>query len=158
MSGTRERRDADRHPMTVFLYFNRLEEGPHSELEPLLRRAAEAALRSGGARDGEVSVTFVTPEQMRALNRRYLSREGSTDVIAFDLSDGESLLGDVYICPQVASTNAADRGEDERRELLRLVIHGTLHVLGHDHPEDAARESSHMFALQEELLRGLTGD
>ena len=51
--------------------------------------------------------------------------------------------------------NAAEHGEAERREILRLVIHGSLHVIGLDHPEGPERDSSSMFDAQEELLRSL---
>lgn len=144
--------------MTLLVHFNRLEETGHEALEGWFREAAEAALLSGGPRSGELSVTFVTASEMGDLNRRYLKRDGPTDVIAFDLSGDAEILGDVYICPEEATRNALERNVDQGRELARLVIHGALHVLGHDHPESAGRESSPMFELQEELLRGLASD
>lgn len=143
--------------MAPLLHFNRIEEWPGLvEREAELRRAALAALSSRGEASGEVSFTFVSAAEIRELNRRYLSRDWPTDVIAFQLGESGELLGDVYIAPEVASSNATDRGEAHARELARLVIHGALHVVGFDHPEDADRESSPMFVLQEELLRSLT--
>jgi probable rRNA maturation factor len=124
--------------------------------EALLRRAALAALESRGERSGEVSYTFVSEEEIRGLNRDYLKRDHPTDVIAFDLGDGCSLLGDVYISPEVAAANAAGHGEPAHREIVRLVVHGALHVIGLDHPAGTERESTPMFVLQEELLRSLT--
>ncbi len=139
------------------LHFNRLGEWPVTrDSEALFRRVALAALESRGDRSGEVSYTFVSAEEIRRLNRDYLERDHPTDVIAFDLGDGGSLLGDVYICPEVAAANAADRGEPAQREMVRLVVHGSLHVTGLDHPEGPERESAPMFVLQEELLRSLT--
>ena len=138
------------------LHFNRLADWPGLDArEPMLRRAALAALQSHGERTGEVSYTFVSADEMRDLNREYLEGDGATDVIAFELGDGPSLLGDVYISPEVATENAARLGESERHEILRLVVHGSLHVIGLDHPEGPERETTPMFALQEELLRCL---
>jgi len=84
---------------------------------------------------------------MRRLNRRATGRRGVTDVIAYALPQPDgSLLGDVYICPAVAGS---------REELVRLAVHGTLHVLGYDHPEGAGRTRSRMWRLQERYVRRL---
>jgi probable rRNA maturation factor len=142
--------------MAPVLHFNRLGDWPGlAGEEALLRQAAVAALESDGAREGEVSFTLVSADEIRALNRDYLGRDWPTDVIAFDLGDGPSLLGDVYISPEIAALNAAEHGEPERREILRLVIHGSLHVIGLDHPEGPERDSAPMLVAQEELLRSL---
>jgi probable rRNA maturation factor len=145
--------------MAPVLHFNRLEEWPGLEtLESRLRRAARVALASAGDREGEVSYTFLSTGEMQALNRDYLDRDRPTDVIAFELGDGQRLLGDVYISPDVAASNAAEHGETSGEEILRLVVHGSLHVLGMDHPEGPNREAAPMFVLQEELLRSLASD
>lgn len=104
---------------------------------------------------GEHSISFVDDDEIRRLNQEWLGRDGATDVIAFSLGTHESLLGDIYISADTATRNAAELGVSPAEELLRLVIHGTLHVLGHDHPEGAGRELSDMYRLQEELLRSL---
>jgi probable rRNA maturation factor len=143
--------------MPLVLHFNKLGDWPGlAGDETRLRQAALAALESLGSRDGEVSFTFVSADEIRVLNREYLDRDGATDVIAFDLGEGPALLGDVYISPEVAVLNAAEHGESERQELLRLVIHGSLHVIGLAHPEGPGRDSAPMFVMQEELLRSLT--
>ena len=145
--------------MPPVLHFNRLGDWPGlGDCEPLLRRAALASLESRGERAGEVSYTFLSAEGIRSLNREYLERDRPTDVIAFDLGDGQNLLGDVYISPEVAAANALEHGEAEQQEILRLVVHGSLHVIGLDHPEGPERETASMFALQEELLRSLADD
>ncbi len=66
------------------------------------------------------------------------------------------MIGDVYIAPEVARENAAARGVPVREELLRLVVHGTLHVLGYDHPDGPTREQSPMWKRQERIVRRLT--
>ncbi len=102
-----------------------------------------------------LSVSFVGRERMRALNARWKKRDEPTDVLAFVLTDPRGgHAGDIYICPWVASREAQARGIPFRQELLRLVVHGVLHVLGYDHPAGAARTASAMWRRQERYLRG----
>jgi probable rRNA maturation factor len=123
-------------------------------LGALLERAAQAALRDAGFRDATLSVTLLDDAGITALNRQYLDRDGPTDVIAFALHEaGEPPLGDVYVDVDQAATQAAAYAVPLEQELVRLVVHGTLHVLGHDHPEGPERDSSSMWALQERLVR-----
>lgn len=119
---------------------------------------AEGVLRREGVRDALLSVAFVTDRRIAAINRRHLGHAGATDVISFGFAPVEAagpVVGDVYIAPAVARRNAAEHGRGVREELLRLVVHGVLHVLGHDHPEDETRYSSPMWKRQERLLRAL---
>jgi probable rRNA maturation factor len=67
-----------------------------------------------------------------------------------DDRDSEGVLGDVIVCPQVAATNAIAAGHTAVEEMLLLVVHGILHLLGFDHGEPA--EEQRMFALQRKLL------
>lgn len=111
---------------------------------------------SGGAgpEGGEVSFTCLAADEIADLNRRYLDRDGPTDVIAFPLSDPDlPPVGDVYLCPEVARESAGERGLPAAEEVVRLVAHGALHVVGHTHPEGEGRETSEMFRLQEEIVR-----
>lgn len=140
----------------VEVHLNRMPgsgEVPGEPLEPALRRAVRLALAtSDRPLSGELSITCLDEAEIAGLNRRWLDREGPTDVLAFDLGEGERLTGDVYLCPAVARRQAAEAEVGLREELVRLAVHGTLHVLGHDHPEDDERWSSAMFELQEELV------
>lgn len=122
-----------------------------------LADAARRVLRAEGVRAALVSVTLVSPSAMARLNRRHLGHAGATDVISFGFAPtpGTGVVGDVYICPDIARANARAARCGVREELLRLVVHGTLHVLGWDHPEDRAREASPMWRRQEALLAGL---
>jgi probable rRNA maturation factor len=95
---------------------------------------------------------------MAALNRKHLRRAGATDVIAFGFAPagrGGPVVGDVYIAPAVARAQAERLGVPVREELARLIVHGTLHVLGHDHPEGGGRTRSAMWRRQETLLARL---
>ncbi len=117
--------------------------------------AAVAALRAEHVKDAMLSITFVGRAAMSELNRRYLRHHGPTDVISFGLQrSGKrgAVVGDIYICPEVARDNAKRQGVPIAEEVLRLVVHGTLHVLGHDHPTGASRTASPMWRRQETIL------
>lgn len=117
--------------------------------------AARAVLQAEKVEDALLSIAFVTRARIAALNREHLGHAGATDVISFGFAratPGDPVIGDIYICPDVARAAAKDRGISIREEITRLVIHGTLHVLGYEHPEGAGREESPMWKRQEQLL------
>jgi probable rRNA maturation factor len=111
---------------------------------------ARATLRAERVSDAMVSIAFVTKAAISKINKQYLAHAGATDVISFAF--GDPLVGDIYINPDAARTNAREYGVGVREELVRLVIHGVLHVVGHDHPDDA-RSASPMWKRQELLVR-----
>jgi probable rRNA maturation factor len=121
----------------------------------LVRRVVGAVLDGEGAGEAAFSVTFMGPGRMRALNRRTFGRDRATDVIAFQLPLVQGAGGDVYLCPSVARSSAAALGVSPREELVRLLVHGTLHALGHDHPQDGRRGESAMWRRQERYVRRL---
>jgi probable rRNA maturation factor len=125
------------------------------------RRVAEialAVLRAERAAPTRLSISFVSKHYIEAMNARHLGHRGPTDVISFGLPpDGPvTAAGDIYIAPDVARENAREHGTTVRDEIARLVIHGTLHVLGHDHPVGPERVRSRMWRRQEALLATLT--
>lgn len=116
-------------------------------------RVVRLVLSAERARGVSVSVTFVGDARMRALNLRHLRRRADTDVIAFALAGpGGAVSGDIYVSPGAARRAAATLGVSVREELTRLVVHGVLHVLGHDHPDGHPRLASPMWRRQEALL------
>lgn len=118
-----------------------------------VRRAVATVLRAE-RRQADISVTFVGLTTIRRMNQEYLGHEGPTDVISFALPNPDGhLAGDIYICKAVAERNARRHEVSLRQELTRLVIHGTLHVLGYEHPEDDARADSPMWHRQERYLK-----
>jgi probable rRNA maturation factor len=122
---------------------------------PRVKEAALAALTAEGVKDAMLSITFVGRAAMSELNRRYLGHLGPTDVISFGLGrQGHRgpVVGDIYICPEIARANAKRQGVSSQEELLRVVVHGTLHTLGYDHPEGATRTESPMWRRQERIL------
>jgi len=134
--------------------------------EAAVEALAGAVLAAEGVAGGELGVTFVGERRMRALNRDYREVDRATDVLAFPLEEaGEvgappaetggagppRLLGDVVVCPRVAQRQARAHGLPLPLEVAVLLVHGVLHVLGHDHGTGAGA----MAARQAELLQDL---
>lgn len=121
----------------------------------LVRRAVETVLRAE-ERDALISVTFLGRDSMRRLNAEHKGHNRPTDVLTFALTDpAGQTIGDIYICPWVARREAQARGIPLREELIRLLIHGTLHTLGRDHPEGPERTRSAMWRRQERYVEAL---
>jgi len=117
---------------------------------------ARSTLQAERVRHALLSITLLDKRAMARLNREHLRHRGPTDVISFGFrraADGDPVVGDVYIAPDVARENARDAKVPVREEIARLVVHGTLHVLGYDHPEGNERESSPMWRRQERIIR-----
>jgi probable rRNA maturation factor len=130
------------------------------DLDPdLLARvetAARAAFQAEKAGEFILSVTFLDDTAIAQLNEEYLDHEGPTDVISFPLSQpGVTPVGDVYIGVDQARRQAEEHGVPFDEEILRLTIHGALHVLGWTHDEG---EASEMYVRQEEILKGIRGE
>jgi probable rRNA maturation factor len=112
--------------------------------EEELRALARETLRGEGIERAELSVSFVSPDEIAGLHERFMDEAGPTDVLSFPLDDVEEskergsvrLLGDVVVAPaEAARNNPSDPGS----ELRLLLVHGILHLLGYDHEEDGAR-------------------
>ena len=139
-------------------------------------RLAEAVLCAEGVRGhAELSLLFVGDDDIAALNGQFLGNDAPTDVLAFpidatdvevvslpavsrtgpdrspeDPGDLPLLLGDVVLCPAVAARQAPEHAGSLDDELALLIVHGVLHILGHDHAEPA--EAERMRARERELL------
>ncbi len=111
-------------------------------------------------RRAELAITLVDEPAMAALHEQWMDLPGPTDVMSFPMDElrpgsedspsGPGLVGDVVVCPQVATAQAAAAGHSAAEEVLLLVTHGVLHLLGYDHAEP--EEEKEMFALQRRLL------
>jgi probable rRNA maturation factor len=121
----------------------------------------------------DLTIVFNTPEEMARLHKQWMGLDGPTDVMSFPIDeltpgilgnrvDATSLrgetpvldlcLGDIAICPEVASKQAIGTGHTAHEEMLLLAVHGILHLLGYDHAK--ADERKQMFDLQRQLLLG----
>jgi probable rRNA maturation factor len=123
-------------------------------LRKLLGRAVRAALRHESIDAGEISVTLLDNAEIAGMNESFLQHSGPTDVISFPLyEEDEDVVGDIYVGFDVARRQALASGIALEEELVRLTVHGTLHVLGYDHPDDEERLDSEMWELQEALVQ-----
>jgi rRNA maturation RNase YbeY len=126
-------------------------------LEGVLRQAAEETLLEHDVGAHSISISFIDDAQISQINKQRLDRSGPTDVIAFDLSE-EGLpigtVGDIYISVETAARNSERYGVSRGEELLRLVVHGVLHVLGYSDSGKAERER--MNEVQEDLVKKLS--
>ncbi len=125
-----------------------------------VRRVADFVLERLGLDEVELSVVLVSDRRIHQLNRAYLGRDRPTDVLAFSQWDGGRLvppcLGDVVISVERTAEQAAGRGVPLERELDLLLVHGILHLLGHDHTAGGA-EAARM-RRRERRLASLIGE
>jgi probable rRNA maturation factor len=138
------------------------ESGVEVDSDAILAVARHALDEMGVNPLAELSVLLVDPDYMTELNHRWMDGDGPTDVLAFPMDEssvdhgpGESggepaLLGDIVLCPDIASKQAAAAGHSTTHELALLTVHGALHLLGYDHAEPD--EEKVMFGLQARLL------
>ncbi|MDD2772527.1 MAG: rRNA maturation RNase YbeY [Elusimicrobiales bacterium] len=111
----------------------------------LLTRAVRLALGRANVRGEELSVIFTDKPEIRRLNRRFLSRNRLTDVIAFSYP-AYGALGDIYVCAEVAANQAKRLGHSLKKELLLLAAHGALHLSGMHDADAAQRRKMHLAA------------
>lgn len=122
------------------------------------RRWVEAALRGARRRKStELAIRIVDTDEGRALNRDYRGKDYATNVLSFpaELPSGVALplIGDLAICAPVVAREAVEQGKPPRDHWAHLTVHGVLHLLGHDHIEEAQAEA--MEALETRILAGL---
>jgi probable rRNA maturation factor len=140
--------------------------------EALLARASEAAVAAtphtlliGSDATVEIAIRLTDDAEVRGLNAQWRGKDKPTNVLSFpsvqpDLlvtlsnsDDGEVLLGDIVLARETCVAEAADKGIAVRDHAMHLVVHGTLHLLGYDHIDDAQAER--MEALERDILSGL---
>lgn len=98
-----------------------------------------------------LSIIFVDDEKIKELNQKFLGHNYVTDVISFDLSDDNIILGEVYICYPQAERQAKEYGVSVEDEILRLAIHGVLHLLGFE--DDTEEKRKEMNKLEDMFLK-----
>lgn len=114
-----------------------------------LRRWALAALQG----DAEVTLRLVGRREGRRLNRGYRGRDYATNVLTFAYSDARTLAGDIVLCAPVVAEEARRQGKAADAHFAHLVVHGLLHLQGHDHENDA--DAIVMEALESEIVTRL---
>ncbi len=128
--------------------------------EQLLVRAAEETLEQQGALAGsELTILLAGDQELHELNRKYLGIDEPTDVLSFpsgeeiDPDSEAEYLGDIIISVERARHQAEAGGHSLESELQLLIVHGVLHLLGHDHADED--EKAVMWAAQAETLQRL---
>ncbi len=136
--------------------------------DSFIEETVKKIYRAGNLEEhGEVSITIMDDPQIARLNRDYRKIDGPTDVLSFPQSEGMEfpapdeedfvpLIGDVIISLDTARRQADEVGHPLEREVTVLLVHGILHLYGHDHMED--EESRIMKGREEEILKALEGD
>jgi len=124
---------------------------------PKIRKAARKILSALGCDTHELSIVLVDDEEITRLNRQYFHRNRPTNVISFPMGAGDPatphppILGDVVISTETAKREAATVGGEAEEEVLFLLIHGILHLVGYDH-EGSPNERKKMEAKERELF------
>jgi probable rRNA maturation factor len=125
----------------------------------LLERAVNAALTNQSTSlDSELTIVLTDDTQIQDLNRDYLGIDSPTDVLSFPASEsdpetGATYIGDIIISMPYAAKSAEKAGHPVESEVQLLVVHGVLHLLGHDHAEP--KEKTKMWKAQAEILESL---
>jgi len=108
-----------------------------------LRKVASAVLRGMGLpSSAELSLSFIDDLSMRELNRQWRNIDRATDVLSFPQEGGPdfTLLGDIVISLETAERQSVRYGNTLHEEIKKLIVHGTLHLLGHDHKKKKEKE------------------
>lgn len=127
--------------------------------EGAVHRWASATFAAAGhGRDAELVVRLVNAAESESLNATYRGKQGPTNVLAFAFEpppgvNGVSLLGDVVICAPVVLAEAVTQHKPTEAHWAHMVVHGVLHLLGHDHGNDS--DAGRMEALETRILQGL---
>lgn len=125
--------------------------------ENAIKKAVGAALKEEGLQgDFEVSVSFVTNEEIKELNREYRNVDSETDVLSFPMDDefdGVIILGDIVLSTQKIIEQANDFNHSLEREIIYLTVHSMLHLLGYDHMSND--EKNEMRAKEKEIMKDL---
>ena len=133
---------------------------PNANWQTIADQAVESALRASPQAEladisstVEISVRLTSDEQVHALNRQYRQQDKPTNVLSFpmvqpdlietlaDTDDGEVLLGDIVLAYGVCAGEAEEKGVPLPDHAAHLIVHGVLHLLGHDHMNDAEAEA-----------------
>jgi probable rRNA maturation factor len=122
-----------------------------------LQEWLDHTLQEVGADKAEIAVRIVRETESQALNREYRGMDKPTNVLAFPVGDipglpgaEESLLGDLVICGAVVEREAAEQNKPVQSHWAHMLIHGTLHLLGYDHLDDA--QAQEMESIEQKVL------
>lgn len=103
----------------------------------LLKRWIKEVIQSGSCTVGDVNYIFCSDDYLLSINRQYLSHDYYTDVITFDYVEDNRISGDIFISVDTVRANSEEYGTTFEDEMLRVMIHGVLHLMGYDDHEES---------------------
>lgn len=123
-----------------------------------LKRAVLFTLKKLNKENFDISINFVSGSEIRFLNNKYRKKNKITDVLSFAALEGEKVgeskeLGDIFICLSQIKRQAKEYKVDFKEELIRMLVHGILHLIGYDHI--SKRDEQVMFKLQEKMVKSV---
>jgi|YNPMSStandDraft_1061717.scaffolds.fasta_scaffold00022_20 rRNA maturation RNase YbeY len=118
-----------------------------------IRYAVENALKGEKIKEAEISIVFMNNDDIRDINKRFLKHDWATDVISFPL-ESEPLVGEIYIGLEVAIDQSKEYNVSLTNELMRLAVHGTLHIIGYD--DTTTEQKEQMTHLENKYLEGVS--
>jgi len=104
---------------------------------------------------GKINIILTTDKNLRKINIDYLERDYYTDIITFNYSENQVVNGDLFVSLERVNENAREYGEDNTIELLRVMIHGVLHLIGYD--DASVEEKKHMREKENKYLETFAG-
>jgi len=107
-------------------------------------------LTAGQARK-KLTLAFISPAEIKKLNFQYLKKKKATDVLSFSPLEKDS-LGELALCPQKIKAQSQEHGLNFQEEMMYLILHGILHLLGYDH-ETNAKEAEKMYRIQDSIFK-----
>lgn len=130
---------------------------PGIPMASAIRSKLNRALDQLGRADSELHILLTDDSEIRRINREYRGKDEATDVLSFPdgdrLPDGRVFLGQIVVSLERARVQARELGHDEGREILELLLHGLLHLLGWDHETDEGEMDELEVRLRRDCLR-----
>lgn len=119
--------------------------------EKFLKKVAKIVIKGKSVKMKDISIVLVGALEIRKLNKKYRRKDKATDVLSFNYGDS----GEVVLCPEVIKENAEKFGNTFKKEIIRILIHGMLHLAGYDH-EKSTKEAEKMETKEKHYIKLLT--
>ena len=116
-----------------------------------VKKLVDTIIKNEGKTAGEISFIITSDDYLRSINREFLNHSYFTDVISFDYGFGDNIAGEIYISEDTVRRNAVEYNVDFDNEMLRVMIHGVLHLAGYD--DETAAEQQEMRRLEDKWIK-----
>ncbi len=135
--------------MAIFFHDDSFNSG--LKRKPKIKSWIDSVIKESGFSSGQINIIFTSDEDLRRINIEYLEHDYYTDIISFDYSEAKVLSGDIYISIERVEENAKKYSVEKENELLRVIIHGILHLIGYKDSNDS--EKNKMRIMEEKSLQ-----